>query len=312
MLLSMRRTEEPDKKRVKIEEEDSEYQEEYYKSYQRHIPGYEPGPSIDWKEERKPETGLDASEQSSVDESILERLSVCSVTVEPDVKTEKNVQKPNKKRSFVRQFGVREESRQENEYVDITQVQQLLLDSATTSGKGASSKNRTSESQSRDCQQQFTQEQLTGRSLSFSETNKTPIRTVLRPHSQPSCSTLPGDYTKSQQGYFRSPDRLYPQQGRQIEYFSSTGRVQQQDQTGKPRMLAEGLPTPPHLQPPTPSTGGHSPNVEELFALWFGTPSGNAGWFHYLNGDRYKIHSRTNKKKKLFFFFITYHIIISR
>jgi hypothetical protein len=205
------------------------------------------------------------------------------VTVEPDVKSEKNLPKPNKKRSFVRQFGVREESRQENEYVDITQVQQLLLDSATTSGKGASSKNRTSESQSRDCQQQFTQEQLTSRSLSFSETNKAPIRTVLRPHSQPSCSTLPGDYSKSQQGFFRSPDRLYPQQGRQIEYFSriDTGRVQPQDQTGKPRMLAEGLPTPPHLQPPTPSTGGHSPNVEELFALWFGTPSGNAGWFFF-------------------------------
>lgn len=89
MLLSMRRTEEPDKKRVKIEEEDSEYQEEYYRSLQRHIPGYEPGPSIDWKE-RKQETGVDVSEQSSVDESILERLSVCSVTVEPDVKSEKN------------------------------------------------------------------------------------------------------------------------------------------------------------------------------------------------------------------------------
>jgi hypothetical protein len=179
--------------------------------------------------------------------------------------------------------GERSRMRQENEYVDITQVQQLLLDSATTSGKGASSKNRTSESQSRDCQQQFTQEQLTSRSLSFSETNKAPIRTVLRPHSQPSCSTLPGDYSKSQQGFFRSPDRLYPQQGRQIEYFSriDTGRVQPQDQTGKPRMLAEGLPTPPHLQPPTPSTGGHSPNVEELFALWFGTPSGNAGWFFF-------------------------------
>lgn len=265
MLLSMRRTEEPDKKRVKIEEED--YYRDLQQQQQQQIQQLS-----GWKE-RKP--------QGDVDESILERLSECSVTSDNN-KNEKETQKPSKKRSFVRQFGVREE----NEYVDITQVQQLLLDSATTSGKSASSKNRTSESQFKECQQQFTQEQLTSRSLSFSESNKAPIRTVLRPHSQPSCSSL--DYYKPQGGYFP----YYQQAGRQIEYF---GKNQPQPQ----RMLAEGLPTPPHLQPPTPSTGGHSPNVEELFALWFGTPSGNAGSFFFVF-----FNSPTTD-----FFFITYPLI---
>lgn len=270
MLLSMRRTEEPDKKRVKIEEEE-EFQQEYLK---RHLPGYHAVRACDWGESS-------SQEQGSVDESILERLSGCSVTVEPEVRNKKNVTNPNKRRSFLRQFGVREET-EENEYVDITQVQQLLLDSATTSGKVASGKNRNSESQPRDCQQQFTQDQITNRSLSFSETNRTPIRTVLRPHSQPSCSSVPVDYGKPQQPVFRSSDnRYYQQQGRQIEYFSKAGG-QICDQTGKLRMIAEGFPTSPHLQPPTSQAGGHSPNVEELFALWFGTPSGNAGWcFRY-------------------------------
>lgn len=284
MLLSMRRTEEPDRKRVKIEEqeqEDSGLQQEYFKTLQKQLPG--------WKIEGA--AGKHETAEVSVDESILERLSVCSVTVQPEV--ERNeffvaadrayVTSPNKKRSFVRQFGVREE-RPESEYVDITQVQQLLLNSATTSGKLASSKNRNSESEAQDCQQQFTQEQGTSRSLSFSESNKTAVRTILRPHSQPSCSSLSGEFSRAQQPFFRSPDRYYQQQGRQIEYF---GRVQTcSDPTGRPRMIAEGLPTPPHLQPhlqpPAPQGGGHSPNVEELFALWFGTPSGNAGWYQHL------------------------------
>lgn len=203
MLLSMRRTEEPDKKRVKIEEE---YQRE---DYPRELPGYE---SILGRED-------------NVEESILERLSGCTVTGDSS--------KPSKKRSFVRQYGVTEE-----EYVDITQVQQLLLESATTSGKAAKSKNRDCDSRGQDCQQGE------GRA-------KSPTRTALRPHSQP------------------SPQQRYPQ--RHLEYFPSTS-------TGKARMLAEDVVTPPHLLPP-PQTGGHSPNVEELFALWFGTPTGSTGWY---------------------------------
>lgn len=234
MLLTMRRTEEPHNSRVKIKEEEPE---NYYKAE-----NFEE--NLGWREELA-DTGLVCSPETDGNE---------------DAK-----RKPTKKRSFVRQFGV-ENDRQESEYVDITQVQQLLLDSATSSGKVASGKNRSGERQ--DCQQLY---EATNRCLTFSEEAKTPLRSVHRPHSQPSSSSFFG----SPQPLLRSPERYYPHQTRQLDYF--VGKVQSPSElTPKPRMLAEGL---PHLQPPAPQTGGHSPNVEELFALWFGNPSGNAGWF---------------------------------
>lgn len=246
MLLTMRRTEEPDRQGVRIKEE--EESEDYYKAEGRS------GDNFGWKEEE-------------LQDSIL----VCNVTGEGN---EDAKPKSYRKKSYVRQFGV-EENRQDSEYVDITQVQQLLLDSATSSGKVASGKNRPGERQ--DCQHQH-QFEPTNRSLTYSEEGKAPHRPVHRPHSQPSCSSFPG----FQQPLLRSPDRYYPHQSKQSDYFS--GKVPfPLEQTSKPRMLAEGLQSGPHLQPPAPQTGGHSPNVEELFALWFGTSSGNAGWCHALN-----------------------------
>ncbi|KAK6621568.1 hypothetical protein RUM44_001375 [Polyplax serrata] len=240
MLLTMRRTEEPDRKGLRIKEEDPE---DYYK-----FDSSQGNPQI-WKEKS------DGGSQW------------CGVSGDGNEDTKR---KSYRKKCYVRQFGV-EEGQQESEYVDITQVQQLLLDSAGSSGKVASDKNRAGEQQ--DCQQQY---EATNRSLTLSEEGKAPQRPANRPHSQPSSST----YTGSQQPLIRSPDRYfpYPYQSRQLDYFAGKVPISL-EQSSKPRMLAEGLTTSPHLLPPAPQTGGHSPNVEELFALWFGTSSGNAGWF---------------------------------
>ncbi|EEB13430.1 hypothetical protein Phum_PHUM239250 [Pediculus humanus corporis] len=254
MLLTMRRTEEPDKRGVRIKEEEEEVEQEeqvevetkeYYKLDK-------PEGSVLWKEE--------------IDETIF--------TCEPsDNETEFEKRKLFGKKIYVRQFGIDEE-RQENEYVDITQVQQLLLDSATSSGKVASIKNRTGERQ--DCQQQQQQQfDTANRFLTSTEESKILTNKIIhRPHSQPSCSSFPN----SQQPYYRPPqDRYYPHPLKQPDYY--VGKFQNyQDQSLKPRMLAESIPSNPHLQPPAPQTGGHSPNVEELFALWFGSAPGNTEW----------------------------------
>lgn len=215
MLLSMRRTGEPDAKRLKFDSAGLESE------------------------------GSGSGSGEVLDETI-QRLSVCSVN-------SLDASRPTKKRAYVRQFGVTEKRLSEAEYVDITQIQQLLLDSAA-SGKSASDKNRRAESQDQIERQERDQEERKA-------TPVTPQRVTAppRPHSQPSSS---GEL-------FR--------QGRQIEYFSKGDSPKIVQGDGKSRMLPEGFPSSPLLQTPPFSAGGHSPNVEELFALWFGVPSGNGG-----------------------------------
>lgn len=210
MLLSMRRTGEPDAKRLKFD-----------------------GAVLE----------SEGSGSGEVLDETIQRLSVCSV----------DSSRPTKKRAYVRQFGVTEKRLSEAEYVDITQIQQLLLDSAA-SGKSASDKNRRADSQDQIERQERDQEERKA-------TPVTPqrISAPARPHSQPSAS-----------------GELY-RQGRQLEYFSKVESPKTVAGEGKGRMLPEGFPSSPLLQTPPFSAGGHSPNVEELFALWFGVPSGNGG-----------------------------------
>jgi len=190
------------------------------------------------------------NECSEVDDVILQKFSVCSVNGDAS--------KPSKKRSYIRQFGVTEKRVNEAEYVDISHIQQLLLDSV---GKTASDRNRQSDSES------DRQERHQGGKKSTLQTPTTPqgllnplkVGTPVRPHSQPSCSS-----------------DLY-RQGRQIEYFSKGESPKILTGDGRGRMIPEVFPSSPLLQTPPFSTGGHSPNVEELFALWFGIPSVNAG-----------------------------------
>lgn len=210
MLLSMRRAGEPDAKRIKYDSAGSETETET---------------------------------SDILDEAILQRFSVCSVN-------SSDANKPSKKRAYVRQFGVTEKRLGESEYVDISQVQQLLFESAA-SGKAANDRNRSAESQDPIDRQD--------RDQSAKKTTPTPQKSLPRPHSQPSCSS-----------------DLY-RQGRQIEYFTKGDSPKILAADGKGRMLPEGFPNSPLLQTPPFSAGGHSPNVEELFSLWFGVPNGNAG-----------------------------------
>lgn len=208
MLLSMRRTGEPDAKRVKYESAGSE------------------------------------SGEGEVDDAILQRFSVCTV----------DSSKPSKKRAYVRQLGVTEA-----EYVDISQVQQLLFESAAASGKPASDRNRRADSH----------DQIDRQDRDQGRKPVTPQRVAppVRPHSQPSCSA----------------ELL--RQGRQLEYFSKgeSPKVVQcmlpplQPPTTPASPVTPITPITPLLHTPPFSAGGHSPNVEELFALWFGVPPGNAG-----------------------------------
>lgn len=180
----------------------------------------------------------DTESNAILDDAILQRFSVCSV----------DANKPSKKRAYVRQFGVTEKRLGESEYVDISQVQQLLFESAA-SGKAANDRNRNAESQ----------DPIDRQDRDQSAKKTTPHKSLPRPHSQPSCSS-----------------DLY-RQGRQIEYFTKGDSPKILAADGKGRMLPEGFPNSPLLQTPPFSAGGHSPNVEELFSLWFGVPNGNAG-----------------------------------